>query len=223
VRLGLVTTRPLGEDLRVIGEAASTHDTLAGLQALAWVFDAADAAKSVEERELGTLGAEDVASFDALTIARAVGPVAEVLRAAAELELPLITELEGPSEAVLSAVASAIEHVLPAAPSLERFEIAVTPPLGLRGRMFGTSILVGLPGLGCPDAEHSAWQAAHEATVREVAILRDFPFLELERRALVLLQSRARAAGLGDAHGRWIARLDLSAFGPVADVDDATG
>ncbi len=221
LELGLAATRPLGEDTRVIAAAAGTHDVLASVQALAWVFDSADAARSVADRELAALESDDVASLGALSIARSAGPIAEVLRAATELELPLLERLEPVSDEQLAGLAEAMAAVVPAAPSLPRFETVAARPLGLRGRTFGVSIAIGVPGIGCPDAEHAAWQAAHEATVNELAALRDAGFLELERRAIALLRSRARAAGLAEAHARWLARLDLSALGPIADVDDA--
>jgi hypothetical protein len=222
VRFGLSTTRSLAEDLEVIRRAATTHDALASVQALAWVFDSARACKRVTERELAMLGREDVASFDALTIALAAGPVAEVLRAASELELPILGEAESIPPGQLDTVGHALDALVDAAPSLGRFEIAIARPLGLRGRTLGSSIVVGLPGIGCPDAEHAAWQAAHEATVNELALLRSSSFAELERRALALLRSRARAAGLADAHRRWLDRLDLRALGTIPDVDDAS-
>ncbi len=220
IALGPVTARPLGDDLHVLAAAASTHDVLASVQALAWVFDTADGARRVADRDLAMLGSEDVASLDALTIARAAGPIAEVLRAAAELELPLLEQLEPPSDEQLATIATALDVVAAAAPSLARHAVSAARPLGLRGRAFGRSIVIGVPGIGCPTPEHAAWQAAHEATVSELAGLRDAPFLELERKAIVLLRSRARAAGLGEAHAEWLARLDVSALGSIADVDD---
>ena len=219
--LGSPAARPLGDDVRVIAAAATTHDVLASVQALAWVFDSAEAATRVADRELSALEADDVArrsGFDALTIARTAGPVAEVLRAATELELPLLERLGPMADAQLAGIAEAIGGVVAAAPSLPRFQISAARPLGLRGRTLGPSIVVGVPGIGCPDVQHAAWQAAHEATVSELAALRDAGFVELERTAIALLRSRARAAGLGEAHARWLARLDLSALGPIPDV-----
>jgi len=217
--LGLASRRPLGEDARVIAAAANTHDALASVQALAWVFESAEAARTVADRELTALEADAVASIHALAVARSAGPVAEVLRAAAELELPLLDRIAGVSAAQLAGIGAELDAVIPAAPALPRFEVAAARPLGLRGRTLGASIVVGVPGLGCPDAEHAAWQAAHEATVAELATLGGDGFLRLERRAIGLLRSRARAAGLDAAHARWLARLDLSALGPIPDVD----
>lgn len=218
--LGLATTRQLGEDIRVIGAGARTHDVLASLQALAWVFESADDARTVADRDLTTLDSDDVASFDALTIACSTGPLAEVLRAATELELPLLEGLDPISGDQLDGIGRALDEVAIAAPSLARFRVLAATPLGLRGRTLGPSIVVGVPGIGCPDADHAAWQAAHEATVSRLAELGNQPFVDLERSAIATLRSRARAAGLGDAHARWLARLDLSALGPIRDVDD---
>ncbi|MBX3224745.1 MAG: hypothetical protein KF795_29785 [Labilithrix sp.] len=160
-------------------------------------------------------------SADALALAASAGAVAEVLRTAAELELPAFATLGALPAPALDEVAEAIAAIAPAAPSLPRFEVWVARPLGLRGRTHARSIVVGLPGLGCPDAEHAAWQAAHEATVAEAAAEGRGSFLDLERRALARLRSRARGAGLAEAHGRWLARLDLRELGAIADGDDS--
>jgi len=195
---------------------------LASAQGLAWVFDSSGACTRAGARELAALERDDVASVDALALTVRAGPIAEVLRAAAELELPLLEALPPIPAEELAVIALALEATLEAAPSLPRFTVSVARPLGLRGRAFGSSIVIGLPGIDCPDAEHAAWQAAHEATVMEVAADSRLSFLDLERRALALLRSRARAAGLAEAHGRWLSRLDLRALGPIADVDDAS-
>jgi hypothetical protein len=218
--LGPLEERALATDVAVIARTVTTHDELARVQALAWVFEAASDVERVADRELDTLGAEDVASSEALTIARAAGPNAEVVRAAAELELPRLAAIGRISRDSLEAIERALDEVAPAAPSLPRFEVVAARPLGLRGRALGSTIVVGVPGIGCPDPAHAAWQAAHEATVSEIASVRDVPFIELERKAIALLRSRARAAGLGDAHALWLSRLDLRALGAIPDVDD---
>ncbi|MBX3202275.1 MAG: hypothetical protein KF850_20660 [Labilithrix sp.] len=160
-------------------------------------------------------------SADALALAASAGAIAEVLRAATELELPAFATLGALPAAALGEVAAALAMIAPAAPSLPRFEVWLARPLGLRGRTHARSIVVGLPGLGCPDAEHAAWQAAHEATVAETAAAGAATFLDLERRALGRLRSRARDAGLAEAHGRWLARLDLRALGEIVDGHDS--
>lgn len=242
-RLGSIEARALGEDTAVIARVATTHDVLAGVQALAWVFDSPDQCRRASDRELGELGADDVASADALSIALSTGPIAEVVRAAAELELPLLAGLVGSAAARvdLRAVRRALDVVSAAAPSLRDSAVSLALPLGLRGRAFARSIVAGVPGIACPDVEHVAWQAAHEATVvdlneRERSRLADVPrggrarrgleaapaaHLDGERRAIARLEARARLCGLGDAHARWLARLDLDALGAIRDVRDA--
>lgn len=218
-RLGPARDRALGEDIAVLSAiAGGEHDLLARAQALAWVFASAEAVGRIADRELSVLRSEDVLDCDALAIAQSAGALSEVLRAAAELELPHLAKLDAPP-INRSALERALETVACAAPSLGEQNVSLARPLGLRGRALGRSIVVGVPRIACPDEEHVAWQAAHEATVGEVArVTRSFE--DTERRALGLLRSRARAAGLADAHGRWLARLDLSALGPIADVDD---
>jgi hypothetical protein len=166
---------------------------------LAWLFGDASLARAAAERDLADLGVPGGAEI-------------EVLRAAAELELDAIEAL-GPV-AIDATLAAALAEVSPAAPALARCAVTLVRPLPRRGRALGTSILVGVPGVAGAKAWHVAWQAAHEATVLEVAAA---TWLETERRALALLRARARAAGLAEGHARWLATLDLRAIGDVAD------
>jgi hypothetical protein len=46
--------------------------------------------------------------------------------------------------------------------------------------------------------------------------------VEVERTAIATLRSRARAAGLGDDHARWLGCFDLSGLGPIPDVPDGS-
>lgn len=215
--LGPIDARPLGEDVRVLGELARTSpDAFASVQALAWAFHSAEAASAAADFELRDARVDHE---DARAIAIHAGPIAEVLRAAAELELPLLGALRLPASHVPPPGA-----ITAAAPALARCAIAHVPALGLRGRVLDRRVFVGVPGLAGATAEHVAWQAAHEATVEEVSTSdagRRLPFLELERRALGLMQSRARRAGLAAEHARWLAHLDLRELGPIADVEDA--
>jgi hypothetical protein len=164
----------------------------------------------------------------AVRLALSAGPVAEILRAAAELELDAFAHLDAPSGASRDEsrlewrddhrqINDALRDVLPAAPHLARCEISLARPLPLRGRAFGRSIVVGFPGIAGAEASFCAWQAAHEATVLEIGA---GAFVDVERRALARLRARARRADLEDAHARWLSRIDLSALGPISDVDD---
>lgn len=213
-RCGPASERALGDDLQVITRVAPGHDLLARAQAVAWIFDDARSARAAADDELASIARG--AHPDALAIARTALPLAEVVRAAAELELDFIEEIEPISDAALRDLGAALD-VVAAAASVSDVAIAIARPLGLRGRVLGRSVLVGCPGIGC-DAEHAAWQAAHEATVREVTLEGPKSFADVERTAIARLRSRARAAGLGDAHARWLERLDLGALGPITDI-----
>jgi hypothetical protein len=46
--------------------------------------------------------------------------------------------------------------------------------------------------------------------------------VEVERTAIATLRSRARAAGLGDDHARWLGCFDLSGLGPIPDVPNGS-
>jgi hypothetical protein len=149
------------------------RDVFERMQVVAWAFGSAEEARAAVDTEL-PYGL----------------PAAEVLRAAAELELERVEAL-APLDFSLD---DALAAVLPAARGLATFEIGVVRALGVRGRVHGGSILVG------PDG-HPGWQAAHEATVAETGS---------ETVALLLLGERAAAAGLAEAHARWLSTLDLS-------------
>ncbi len=166
------------------------------------------------------LGPNDVDDVRALALARRAGAAAEVLRAAAELELRLIARLPPIEDAALAALREATASLDAVAPGPR--DVFVVRPLPRRGRAFGRKIYVGAPGVAGADATHLAWQVMHEATIEELVSERaPTSHAEIERRALVRLRSRARARGLADAHGRWFATLDLSGLGPIPDVEDA--
>jgi len=157
------------------------------------------------------------------SVVPSLGPAAELLRAAAELELPLVESL--PPISTVPALATALSSILAASPSLASCAVALTRPLPRRGRLHGTNISVGAPGVAGATTDLVAWQAAHEATVLEVQRATHaaaLPYADLERRAIALLRVRARRAALGDAHARWLATLDLSALGPIPDVVDGS-
>lgn len=210
--LGDSRQRTLAGDATILAAVAPTHDALARIQALAWVFTDAASVASAHTRDLAELADTDVADASALAAARAAGDAAEILRAAAELELPLLAGL--PSVDLDDGVEDAVLRIAPAAPALVGCSLARVRPLGMRGRVFGASILAGVPGMACPDADHAAWQMAHEATVREVQLgMPCGSFVEVERRAIARLRARAAAAGLAEGHAHWLARLDFSQLG----------
>ena len=220
-RLGPTGGRALDEDARVLGELARAEPVaFASAQAIAWVFRSAESVRAATDHELRDALVDDEG---ARAIAVAAGPIAEVLRAAAELELSLLGE-RMPSAAFPwpgDETEAALARVATAAPELAACRVELTPALGLRGRVYHAHVFAGVPGIAGATAEHVAWQAAHEATVHEVSSREPaLPFSELERRAVGRLRSRARRVGLGDAHARWLAHLDLSELGPIPDVED---
>jgi hypothetical protein len=175
------------------------------VQLLAWLFDDAARATTCSDRTLAELDARDVDDAAILTRLRN-HEVAEILRAAAELEMEDFVRLP-------AIAADDVVLDTEVAPWLARFTITQLRPLRIRGRVRGTHIFVGAP---CRElevtSEHVAWQAAHEATVAEVherarraglAVTHD----DLEHTALVLLAERARDTGRGESHARWIAHF----------------
>jgi hypothetical protein len=225
-RLGPATERALGEDARILGGALASHDGLARAQLLAWLWREEADVRAVAHRDLGDLGAPDVADPVALRVIQELGAAVEILRAAAELELPRLGAIDpAPAERAARALADALAETARAAPWLLRMQVAMVRSLPRRGRVHHTAIFIGAPSVAGAEPEHAAWQAAHEATVIEVERSphgRSGPstFEAVEREALGLLRSRARRAGLADAHARWLATLDLSALGAIADVED---
>lgn len=209
--LGPASGRALGADAALLGELLATHEQLAMVQGLAWLFDGIELARASADRDLAALSANDVSSGALLALLRDAGPAVELLRCAALLEAEAFARLPAP-ELDRAALASALSVTQTAAPSLARHRVGICRALHQRGRVFGPSLLVGapVPGSG-PEIEHFAWQAAHEATVAEVQrAARAGPHVgerAIEHAALVLLGRRARRVRLGDAHARWIAHL----------------
>ena len=133
-------------------------------------------------------------------------PAVEVLRAAAELELPLVARLP-PVDVDLAALALALGEVARAAPLLPCCAVGVSRALRRRGRVMGREIWVGEAPV-----EHSAWQAAHEATVAEVverarSAGEGTDHDRVERAAIALLARRAVEAGLTQGHRAWLAHF----------------
>lgn len=200
------------EDVARLEAMRLTHEALAEVQLLAFLFESVARAERVADRALAELAPEDVDDprlLSALMASPAL-PVVEVLRAAAELAREAYEDLRAPRALSMD---QALMRVAEAAPHLSRCRLEQVRPLRLRGRAIGRRVWVGLPcaTLG-PSAEHVAHQAAHEATVVEVAerarALGLVPaFLPLEQCALLAFRERARAAGLGDEHARWLAHF----------------
>jgi hypothetical protein len=207
---GPADSRPLGEDALVLSRGAKTHETLARLQMLAWVFEGES--RAPEDRNLEELTDVDDRSALAVVTRADVMPLAEVLRASAELEAPVYDALPR-ARLDRTELDRALAEIAPAAPFLRECTVECVRPLRLRGRVRGRRIWVGEPSedLG-PTTEHAAFQAAHEATVAEVSSLaREHGVAHdhhaLEHASLVLFAERAESAGLAARHARWLSHL----------------
>jgi hypothetical protein len=199
--LGPASARALGKDAEVLGQVLTTHTELARAQLLAWLFTSLLRAQRVSGRELSRLQPSDVDRPEVLGALVMLGSPAELLRSAAELELPAFRTLPAP-QVDLVAFATELEKVTAAAPRLASMRVGVVRSLRLRGRVLGDEVWVGL----APTLEHMAWQAAHECTVSELydePATREWSFAQLESEALKRLDDRARAAGLSETHQRW--------------------
>ena len=202
--LGPASDRTLSEDAAALGALATTHDALARIQHVAWLFDSPEHAATCADRELSALRPEDVGSPHALRALVDAGAAAEVLRAAAELEdlsaLP-------PPRGSFSDVTAGVRARAGAAPTVATMEIEGVRSLRLRGRVRDRRIWVGVPDDDLPPL-HPTWQALHEATLAEVhACLAALPHAPLEHAAVVLLAERAVRAGLSDEHGTWFSHF----------------
>jgi hypothetical protein len=194
--LGPASARSLGEDASLLGRLAVTHDALARVQLVAWLFRSPARARAVAARDLADLP-DDAVDAPRLLPLLAGDPGAEILRAAAELELPLVAALP-PLAVDRAALATAVEALVPVAPRLARSRVGVARALGYRGRVMDDEIWIG----DAPVA-HAAWQAAHEATVAEVAAEGVREHAALEGEAVERLARRALAAGMEDARAAW--------------------
>lgn len=209
--MGPAAERPLGEDAAALGALVSEHRELAELQLLAWLFEDPARAAVAATRGLATLGPEDVDAPELLDWAKRAGPAAELLLIAVGLERPLLSLLPRP-ELDWEPIEAGFSEMQRVAPGLAECSIALVRSLRLRGRVRGDAIWVGAPdpahGLAL---EHVLWQAAHEASVREVARHSRAEERRIEAMAVVLLAERARREGREGEHAVWLAH-----FGPHA-------
>lgn len=209
---GPSTARTLARDAEVLGRVVMSHEGLASLQLLAWLHSTVDAARGLAELELTQLTSTQVDAPELLLPLSRMGPAVEVLRCAALLEVDSWSVLPAPPDAA-GDLQEALDGMVMAAPRLTRCRVRRIRSLRLRGRVRGDEIWVGHPddALGV-SVEHVAWQAAHEATVREVAeametMGRPPTFAVVEHVAVVLLAGRSASAGMGAGHRAWLSHL----------------
>ena len=219
--LGSAANRSLAEDCRLLGQILNTHESLARAQVLAWLFDDLEQIAATRDCELTALDVAHVANAEALaTLCRDI-PALEILRAAAELEADHYLRLP-PVAPVSRSLGARLGELGRVAPMLPAFRVRLCRALGVRGRAFAGEIVVGCPGSdGGPTVEHAAWQAAHEATVMEVAQHAHLAERNCETAALVLLGERATAAQLVDPHAVWLAHLGNNV--PLLDRENCPG
>jgi hypothetical protein len=218
--LGSAHERPLGEDADVLGRVLGSHEALARVQLLAWLFDTVEQASASAEADLGALAASDVAEPSLRAPLAAEGPSVELLRCAAELERGAFERLPQAlcDRAMLG---RALGDAVRIAPGLRGTRIMPVRSLRLRGRVRGADIWVGAPCADPgPDRHHVIWQASHEATVREVGLVLQAGAMALDERAVeavavVVLGQRAAETGLGAEHARWLAHF--ASPGPSID------
>jgi hypothetical protein len=195
--------RTLGEDCVALGQLLTDHASLSRAQLTALLYADVEGAMSEADRELERLSAP-ASLLHALLPLR---PAVELLRCAALLEAPVLTSLP-PLAFDEVALTAALERVHGASPKLDSHVFVPVRALRLRGRLFEKEIWHGVPSTALElDATHVAWQAAHEATVAEVAEAARAAALQergIEHVALVLLAERATAAGLEREHRAWV-------------------
>ncbi len=210
--VGPCVQRPLGEDAALLGRALSGHGQLARLQLLAWLFEDAEHALAVAQRDLTELTGEQVARPRLLSQLPLADPLLEALRCAALLECEVMDQLP-PVSCDAAVVGGALAQLSQVAPRLRDLRWRPLRALGWRGRVAFGEIWTGVPAgwSGAPTVAHVAWQAAHEATVIELA--ERYPQmaeLATEQLAVLLLHRRAGTLGLEPAHADWSRALHPS-------------
>ena len=211
--VGPAQERALGQDIGVLERVVDTHESLARLQLLAWLFITTERAMASASEELALVHPSSVDDSQLLAPLLRAGPAVEVLRCAALLEIDTWATLpKGQPNAVV--LQEALNQVALVAPQLWKCDVGVVRSLRLRGRVRGRHIWVGVPSARLRvSCAHVAWQAAHEATVCEVseamvATNRPPTFWSQEAVALVLLAERSSDAGLSVEHASWLAHLN---------------
>ncbi len=199
--LGPASERALGEDATWIGQLFPTHEVLAAAQLLAWLYADAETAEEQAARSWSELSASEVAWPEAYARLSELGDRIDFLRGACLLELDGVRQLVSPAPPD----PTLFRQLTQVAPDLARLGIRHSLPLWNRGRLCRGDIWLGFPrdAPGWPSAAEVGWQAAHEATVNEVARRSELSERGVEHVALVLLHQRAVASGLESQHATW--------------------
>ncbi|MEZ4228001.1 MAG: hypothetical protein R3B89_02480 [Polyangiaceae bacterium] len=209
-RLGGIERRELGDDVRLLAALLAPLEERLAVQLLPRLF-----ARDADAARAGSIDLEDfprqgVSSYDEAVWRHLLGRrSAEVLRVVCEVERLHLARLSPPSPD--PALQRYLAELTPAAPSLGALRVVELRPLWRRGRLTSGEIWVGSARSGeGPGRLHVAWQACHEATLREVG--EAWPSsagydVALEYAALGLLGERAGRAGLAAEHAVWFQTL----------------
>lgn len=215
LQLGPIESRALGQDLTALAPQLVNHELLSQVQLLVRLHPSlasAQGAAAFELCELDDPNESDLGIRD-LLLAHCALP-AELLRCATLLEAEAFLRWPLPE---LATIQARLDQGLPAfwslAPRLRHSRVRPLRVLGYRGRVFSDEIWVGIPNANQgPSLAHVLCQAAHEATVLEVAERARFDRVRLTERevehvALALLARRARDGALAFEHGEWLRTL----------------
>lgn len=214
-QLGPIEARALGMDVGVLSSQLTTHGELSRVQLLTRLHPCLASALHLAAMPLAEfeMGAHcDLLIRDALLNDCPVA--AELLRCAALLEasaflrwpLPDIVELQ-------AGVSQLLPQYWSIAPLLRTLPVHHLRVLGQRGRAWPDQIWIGIPDINeGPSLSSILWQAAHEATVLEVAArARQAPFQLSERAveqiAVALMARRAKTCTSASGHDKWLSQL----------------
>lgn len=210
--LGPPDTRALGQDLVALAAVLDSHERLSQVQRLVRLHPSLECALDASRLDLASLGSSsgvDLQLQDQLL--RDCAVAAELLRCAALLEAETFLRWPLPAmEPIQSQLDRAMPDVWFVAPWLRRVRVRPLRVLGHRGRAFIDEIWVGIPNQDTgPSLAHVSCQAAHEATVLEVAERAQLDRISLSEReveqvAVALLSRRAQPSRFSSVHAEWL-------------------
>jgi hypothetical protein len=211
--LGDPAERALGADIEALSTHLVSHEGLIAIQPLLRLHPSLAAGLRGSQRSLLELDDDpgtNRAVRDALVEKAPL--CAELLRCAALLEAETFVRWPLPD---LTDVARRIRDALPAfwgvSPQLRCLPIRTFLALGMRGRAWPDEIWVGIPvESGEPSLEHVLWQAAHEATVLEVAQRTPLGERHIERLAVALMSQRATRSNMRPSYEQWLRNFDAT-------------
>ncbi len=218
--LGPSEERALGTDAVALAACLDSHEKLARVQLLAWLFDGADESEPFDALELFDF-TDPAQDLKVLAHLRQIpAQEIELLRCAVALERQHWEKLPPVAAAPPAEFHAQLRSLNTWVPGLSHVHVTCARSLGYRGRAFRNSVIVGTPRASCnepwcPDTTHALLQAAHEATVLEVSRAGSLSFFDQEHAALTVLRARVAQSPWKEAHSRWLEHLHLGDFGGV--------